>query len=1136
MAGRSRFGTNRKHKLINEDEEGESSGHHGGGVSLLGHSDNEDQGRHEPDMAGSDAFEASLLGEAISMANQADDLDPAMIPRPKKARFGMFKNARPDQPEDKGKNVVRSPAPVAQPVQQPTPEPETDMEPKPVTTASVSQFDAATTQAPAAAQPILQSQPGMQYFNGHYPHAYLMSPQFVQQQQPGVSSPAVMQTTQAGYPIPAAPNDPYPGQLAMMVHDDDDKHSLDTQHDGADTPPQAGAVLANMMDVGQPVGPHVASTMGIAPRTPPDQPMAPVPDHYFARNDRDHTDDDQTGGFRPNTLAQDGQPRTAIPAGYAPVGDPRLGQYEYTGYPVPYRYMSSAVEGPNSPQGSGTLSFLSSSFLRDVEMLTNIWSVVTAAPAAHVMSPRPAPAIPNMAYHHQTTAGFMSPPQPAPAVPAGFSYHHHQQSGVMSPPQPASTVPAGYPYPQGPGIMSPPQPASTFPAGYPYPQAPTVQHSSQQYMQSPPTGYMMPQMSGTPFYAPAPQPYRGYYYPPSQNEQQASQGIDSAMNQANRTNTASVPTTSSSTTTTSGVQSPPARQNIGGLASPPSLAQYNASTRNDSPAADMSGSPRRTLGSPFRPIRDTVTNPPGQGGLTPSGSANSIRNSQFNQTEPRNFAPRTDRDHLVQSPPFFPLARADSPSPVGGNSPAMSPDALAGQLADLDPFGTAEMNHYTTRALRIRSPPAMGAAQVEFPAWVPGPVPEATRKQRSEELNRLTAGPTGLPDIETALHPDIFPFIESCHQAQVPTYGVIKLKNIPFATRRAEIIAFLGRNSKILNDNQEPVHIIMERVTSKTQDAYVEFMTVQDAMRAVERHGASVTKGRTTRLGERPVDVELSSQSALMRDLFPLAHGVFWDGARPEIQPPVAGQPWRTFRGFVSEEEVTMLVKHVEIPQRSPFSRDCPQRPYECMISTLKKLPWHMSGYITVQQRHAVYDACMKLIKLLSATVARQARGGGGSGGGSGEGAGTLTAQLLKRLVTAAMLCPGFSVVQKDNVAVEAGMREEQTREFNQPRFADYWTHQLALCPRPGVPVDVLEWYVALVREQTTRAVHGMAIAERTPVEDAGKRLSNLYWGYMFHEVGFPRGRGYDRMTLAQAARMELDAIERVLRAALRAA
>lgn len=108
----------------------------------------------------------------------------------------------------------------------------------------------------------------------------------------------------------------------------------------------------------------------------------------------------------------------------------------------------------------------------------------------------------------------------------------------------------------------------------------------------------------------------------------------------------------------------------------------------------------------------------------------------------------------------------------------------------------------------------------------------------------------------------------------------------------------------------------MERVSSKTQDCYVEFVTMQDAIKAVERYKDNVQRGRPTRLGDRPVEVLLSSQGALMQDLFPLARGIFWQGAKPVIQAPIEGEPWKTFKGFVTEEEMTMLVKHVEIPQR----------------------------------------------------------------------------------------------------------------------------------------------------------------------------------------------------------------------------
>lgn len=130
------------------------------------------------------------------------------------------------------------------------------------------------------------------------------------------------------------------------------------------------------------------------------------------------------------------------------------------------------------------------------------------------------------------------------------------------------------------------------------------------------------------------------------------------------------------------------------------------------------------------------------------------------------------------------------------------------------------------------------------------------------------------------------------------------------------MVAFVGRNSKMLNDADEPVHIIMERVTSKTMDAYVEFVNLDEAMKAVERHQQAAKAGRVSRLGDRPVEVELSSQACLMKDLFPLARGLIWDGATPHFTPHNARHDWENFRGFISEEEMVMLVKHVEVPHR----------------------------------------------------------------------------------------------------------------------------------------------------------------------------------------------------------------------------
>ncbi|KAK3948056.1 hypothetical protein QBC32DRAFT_382225 [Pseudoneurospora amorphoporcata] len=504
---------------------------------------------------------------------------------------------------------------------------------------------------------------------------------------------------------------------------------------------------------------------------------------------------------------------------------------------------------------------------------------------------------------------------------------------------------------------------------------------------------------------------------------------------------------------------------------------------------------------------------------TPSHTTKSSVMNPYNQTEPRNFAPRAD-SLPAQPPPPFMIGTAYAPSTNGTQA-----GAVAG--SGIDPFSPAGNderavvripNHHSG----YETPNENYAVMPHMP--ISGPPPPEVRAARSAQLNRLTDGPSGLPPAEVALHPDNFPFIESCSQATASDAGVVKIKNIPYITTHQEIKAFLGRNSKILNDAQEPVHIIMERISGKTQEAYVEFFSQDDAIRAVQRFNQAVQRGRPPRIADRPVDVELSGQASMMRDLFPLAAGVVWRGAEPEVQPPVEGKPWNTFKGFVTTEEMAMLVKLVEMPQRAQYLKHCPQRPYECMISTLRKLPWQKSDCITIHQRWAVYNATIRLIELLRNTIQRNDR----------DSHIALDQRLLKRLVNTAMLCPGFSVLQKDNIAFTAGMDEMKQREFNQPRFPDLWTHQLSICPKPGVPLDVLEWYIAIIREETTRFVNLKAVSERTEIiNKATKMDSNGYFGFLWHEIGFPTGGEYDNMTLKQAMEKEMRAVEESIKRAL---
>lgn len=282
-------------------------------------------------------------------------------------------------------------------------------------------------------------------------------------------------------------------------------------------------------------------------------------------------------------------------------------------------------------------------------------------------------------------------------------------------------------------------------------------------------------------------------------------------------------------------------------------------------------------------------------------------------TEPRNYAPRTSGKPMSsEPPPKFSLS-------VGAPSQDQPLELPSPQQFD------EQVGALVQQTLPQQQPTSLVTYQP--------PAAVVQQDTRSEKLKALTNPAWGGPTLASILDPSNMPFTETAKRAKAQNRGVLRLSNvrlslsssdfyadkllqIPFATKRSEVIAFLGRNSKILNDSEEPVHIIMERVTSKTMDAYVEFMTLEDAMRAVEKHNLNQLAGRPCRLGDRPVELSLSSQASLMKDLFPIAAGVFWKGSTPEIQPFNPNEPWSNFKGFISEEEMIMLVKHVEMPQR----------------------------------------------------------------------------------------------------------------------------------------------------------------------------------------------------------------------------
>jgi hypothetical protein len=198
----------------------------------------------------------------------------------------------------------------------------------------------------------------------------------------------------------------------------------------------------------------------------------------------------------------------------------------------------------------------------------------------------------------------------------------------------------------------------------------------------------------------------------------------------------------------------------------------------------------------------------------------------------------------------------------------------------------------------------------------------------------LDCGPVGLPEWFSSIFAggkptveaffEVLPLIEPCRVAPPSSAGVIRMKNIPYDTSRSEIISFLGRRANIISmpagTPYFAVHIVMERPTGKTMDAFIEFATVEEAARVIRKYDDGMMNGRLPKLGDRPVEVVLSSQEDLMAEMFPRSKKTTWVGNTPVISDKAEcyypNEPSCGFAGFLQEEELYMMKRHAELPHR----------------------------------------------------------------------------------------------------------------------------------------------------------------------------------------------------------------------------
>ncbi|KUM66463.1 hypothetical protein ACN42_g572 [Penicillium freii] len=258
--------------------------------------------------------------------------------------------------------------------------------------------------------------------------------------------------------------------------------------------------------------------------------------------------------------------------------------------------------------------------------------------------------------------------------------------------------------------------------------------------------------------------------------------------------------------------------------------------------------------------------------------------------------------------------------------------------------------------------------------------------------------------IEELLQPSSIPFGSVTDMRPPARDGVLLISNIPYTVTRMEVASFLGRSSTLLPSTHGcPIHIIMERSTGKTMDCYVEFVTVQDAKDTVERINRTYDSGSAPRMGNRHVDIELSSPAKLLKATFPRAKCISWEDGNP-VQLADKGC-WSTgFDGFLTDEELFCLTRHAEQPHRSAFASKVPQRCYESFISTIWKFPWHATHLYTVHHRMALFKTLGTLIRTLVERIQKSNTVG-------------LDIRLLDELVRAGINCPAFNPRMKYSLA-----------------------------------------------------------------------------------------------------------------------
>jgi hypothetical protein len=255
-----------------------------------------------------------------------------------------------------------------------------------------------------------------------------------------------------------------------------------------------------------------------------------------------------------------------------------------------------------------------------------------------------------------------------------------------------------------------------------------------------------------------------------------------------------------------------------------------------------------------------------------------------------------------------------------------------------DPYDNSLKRYDTPERM---APPTLGPARFNDSKMFSKPMP--TPAGRSTPRSSTQGGSVGLGPVSDLPPPDwlslawqglcvptmeetwdSLPLGERYREVGPSSCSVLRIKDIPYTATRAEIVAFMGGKAQIARQPDgspwHAVHIIMERETGKTMDCFIELTSEAEATYQCDQFRRRAEAGRPPRVGERVVQVILSSQDELLSELFPRAKHVHWNNGSPIIDTEpkfyYEGIQAAGFQGFLHPEEFFTMARHAETNDR----------------------------------------------------------------------------------------------------------------------------------------------------------------------------------------------------------------------------